>query len=79
MKSKIYQRIIERESRSEYTIVQGRRGFATVNSETEQELIDRITDEINESGDFLIGIQYFTDSCGRLDRAIITMKAVENK
>lgn len=79
MKSKIYQQIIERESHSEYTVVQGGRGFATVNSETEQELIDRITDKINESGDFLIGIQYFTDDYGRVDRAIITMKAVENK
>lgn len=79
MKSKIYQRIIERESRSEYTTVQGGRGFVTVNSETEQEFIDRITDEINESGDFLIGIQYFTDSIGQLDRAIITAKIVENK
>lgn len=64
MKSKIYQRIIERESRSEYTTVQGGCGFVTVSDETEQEFIDRITDEINESGDFLIGIQYFTDSIG---------------
>lgn len=79
MKSKIYQRIIERESHSEYTTVQGRHGFVTVNSETKQEFIDRITDEINESGDFLIGIQYFTDSIGQLDRAIITMKTVNNK
>lgn len=79
MKSKIYQRIIERESHSEYTTVQGGHGFVTVNNETEQELIDRITDEINESGDFLIGIQYFTDDYGRVDRAIITMKTVENK
>lgn len=79
MKSKIYQRIIERESRSEYTTVQGGRGFVTVSDETEQEFIDRITDEINESGDFLIGIQYFTDSIGQLDRAIITAKIVENK
>ena len=79
MKSKIYQRIIERESRSEYTTLQGGRSFATVSDETEQEFIDRITDEINESGDFLIGIQYFTDSIGQLDRAIVTAKIVENK
>lgn len=79
MKSKIYQRIIERESRSEYTTVQGGRGFVTVHVETEQEFIDRITGEINESGDFLIGIQYFTDDYGRVDRAIITAKIVENK
>lgn len=79
MKSKIYQRIIERESHSEYTIVQGSRGFVTVSDESEKEFVDRITGEINESGDFLISIQYFTDSDGRLDRAIITMKAVENK
>lgn len=79
MKSKIYQRIIERESRSEYTTVQGGRSFVTVHGETEQEFIDRITGEINESGDFLIGIQYFTDDYGRVDRAIITAKIVENK
>lgn len=79
MKSKIYQRIIERESRSEYTTVQGGHGFVTVHNETEQEFIDRITGEINESGDFLIGIQYFTDDYGRVDRAIITAKIVENK
>lgn len=79
MKSKIYSRIIERETHSEHTIIQGKHDFATVRDETEQEFIDRITDKINKSGDFLIGIQYFTDDYGRVDRAIITMKAVENK
>lgn len=79
MKSKIYSRIIERETHSEYTIIQGGRSLTTISNESEKEFIDRITDEINESGDFLIGIQYFADSCGRLDHAIITMKSVENK
>lgn len=79
MKSKIYQRIIERASHSEYTIVRGGHGFITAIDESEKEFVDRITDKINESGDFLINIQYFADNCGRLDRAIITMKAVENK
>lgn len=79
MKSKIYQRIAERKTHVVFTTIQGKHDFATVSNETEREFIDRITDEINKSGDFLISVQYFTDSCGRLDRAIITMKAVENK
>lgn len=79
MKSKIYQYIVERKTHTAHTVIQGKHDFATVSDETEQEFIDRITDEINKSGDFLIGIQYFTDSIGQLDRAIITAKIVENK
>ena len=79
MKSKIYQYIAERQTHTAHTVIQGKHDFATVSDETEQEFIDRITDEINESGDFLIGIQYFTDNLGQLARAIVTAKIVENK
>lgn len=79
MKSKIYQYTAERKTHTAHTVIQGKHSFATVCDETEQEFIDRITAEINESGDFLIGIQYFTDNLGQLARAIITAKIVENK
>lgn len=79
MKSKIYQYIAERKTHTARTVIQGKHDLATVSDETEQAFIDRITAEINESGDFLIGIQYFTDSIGQLARAIITAKIVENK
>lgn len=79
MKSKIYQYIAERKTRTAHTVIQGKRDFETISDETEREFVDRITGEINESGDFLIGIQYFTNSIGQLDRAIITAKIVESK
>lgn len=81
----IYSCIIERKARAEFAATLG--GYnvaAVVYEETEDEFLNGIAAGFEETGDFLIGVQYLTDSRGRINRAIITAKGdtakiVENK